>query len=167
MVRGQRSVRTTLDDPVRERPADLVARRFWAPRPNRLWVVDLTYVKTHSSWVYVAFIVDVFSRLVVSWRTSRSRADLALDALEMALWTRGVRRATQPTHHSDRGAQHLAVRYSERLAEAGVLASVGSRRLVRQCARRIHGPYEAELIHHAEPWQSLDNVELAPLEYID
>ncbi len=128
VVRGQRSIRTTLPDEARDRPADLVARRFSAPGPNRLWVADLTYVKTHSGWVYVAFIVDVFSRFVVGWQASCSlRTDLALDALEMALWARRAGRGIGLIHHSDRGVQYLAVRYTERLAEAGVLASVGSR----------------------------------------
>ena len=128
VVRGQRSVRTTLPDPASDRPADLVARQFRAPGPNRLWVADLTYVKTHSGWVYVAFIVDVFSRFVVGWQAARSlRTDLALDALEMALWARRAGHRTGLIHHSDRGVQYLAVRYTERLAEAGVVASVGSR----------------------------------------
>jgi putative transposase len=106
VVRGQRSVRTTLGDAASDQPADLVARQFRASAPNRLWVADLTYVKTHSGWVYVAFIIDVFSRLVVGWQASRSlRTDLALDALEMALWRRRARRLDGLVHHSDRGVQ--------------------------------------------------------------
>ena len=170
VVRGRRSVRTTLPDAASDRPADLVVRQFRAPCPNRLWVADLTYVKTHSGWVYMAFIVDVFSRFVVGWQASRSlRTDLALDALEMALWTRGVRRATGLIHHSDRGVQYLAVRYTERLAEAGVVASVGSRgdSYDNALAESFHGLYKAELIRHEGPWQGLNDVEFATLEYVD
>jgi putative transposase len=170
VVRGRRSVRTTLPDPASDRPADLVARQFRAPVPNRLWVADRTYVKTHSGWVYVAFIVDVFSRFVVGWQASRSlRTDLALDALEMALWARGVRRATDLIHHSDRGVQYLAVRYTERLAEAGVVASVGSRgdSYDNALAESFNGLYKAELIRHAGPWQGLDDVEFATMGYVD
>jgi putative transposase len=112
------------------RPADLVDREFAAPAPNRLWVADITYVKTHSGWVYVAFVIDVFSRMVVGWQASTSlRSDLALDALEMAIWNR--RRAgidvSGLVHHSDMGVQYLSIRYSERLAANDIVASVGSR----------------------------------------
>ena len=128
VVRGTSSVRTTLGDEMINRPADLVARRFRADAPDRLWVADLTYVKTHTGWVYVAIVIDVFSRFVVGWQTSSSlRTDLALDALEMALWRRHAKRLDGLVHHSDRGTQYLAIRYSERLAEAGIAASVGSR----------------------------------------
>ncbi len=170
VVRGRRSVRTTLRDAASNRPADLVARQFRALGPNRLWVADLTYVKTHSGWVYVAFIVDVFSRFVVGWQASRSlRTDLALDALEMALWARRASRLPGLIHHSDRGVQYLAVRYSERLAEAGVVPSVGSRgdSYDNALAESFHGLYKAELIHHQGPWQGLDDVEFATLEYVD
>jgi putative transposase len=170
VVRGQRRIRTTHGDEALDRPADLVARRFSAPAPNRLWVADLTYVKTHSGWVYVAFIIDVFSRFVVGWQASRSlRTDLALDALEMALWARRARRGTGLIHHSDRGVQYLAVRYTERLAEAGVVPSVGSRgdSYDNALAESFNGLYKAELIRHEGPWQGLDEVEFATLEYID
>ena len=169
VVRGQRSVRTTRSDAASDRPADLVARPFRAMGPNRLWVADLTYVKAHSGWVYVAFIIDVFSRFVVGWQASRSLwTDLALDALEMALWARGVRRGSGLIHHSDRGVQYLAVRYTERLAEAGVVASVGSRgdSYDNALAESFHGLYKAELIRHDGPWQGLDDVEFATLEYV-
>ena len=113
-----------------QRPADLVERQFRAPAPNRLWVADLTYVKTHTGWVYVAFIIDVYSRMVVGWQASRSlRSDLAIDALEMAVWNR-QRAGTDLTglvHHSDRGVQYLVVRYTERLAGNDIVASVGSK----------------------------------------
>jgi putative transposase len=170
VVRGRRSVRTTLPDAASDRPADLVARQFRAPAPDRLWVADLTYVKTHSGWVYVAFIVDVCSRFVVGWQASRSlRTDLALDALEMALWARGGKHTTGLIHHSDRGVQYLAVRYSERLAEAGVVASVGSRgdSYDNALAESFNGLYKAELIRHQGPWQGLDDVEFATLGYVD
>ncbi len=170
VVRGRTSVRTTVSDEASARPADLVARHFRALAPNRLWVADLTYVKTHSGWVYVAFIVDVFSRFVVGWQASRSlRADLALDALEMALWRRRATQLPGLVHHSDRGMQYLAVRYTERLAEAGVLASVGSKgdSYDNALAESFNGLYKAELIRHAGPWQGLDDVEYATLEYVD
>ena len=173
VVRGQRNVRTTVADEAATRPADLVARQFRAPAPNRLWVCDLTYVKTHSGWVYVAFVVDVFSRLVVGWQASRSlRTDLALDALEMALWRRRASRARRLdglVHHSDRGVQYLAVRYTDRLAEAGVAASVGSKgdSFDNALAESFNGLYKAELIRHDGPWQGLDDVEYATLGYVD
>ena len=170
VVRGQQRVRTTLPDTASAHPADLVARQFRAPSPNRLWVADLTYVKTHSGWVYVAFIVDVFSRFVVGWQASRSlRTDLALDALEMALWTRRAERLNGLIHHSDRGVQYLAVRYTERLAKAGVVASVGSRgdSYDNALAESFNGLYKAELIRHEGPWQGLDDVEFATLDYVD
>jgi len=184
VVRGKKSVRTTVADEAADRPADLVARQFRAPAPNVLWVADLTYVKTHSGWVYVAFVIDVFSRFIVGWQTSRSlRTDLALDALEMALWRR---RAVSPSpsspsptprthrldgliHHSDRGVQYLAIRYTERLAECGVVASVGSRgdSYDNALAESFHGLYKTELIRHEGPWCGLEDVEHATLNYVD
>jgi putative transposase len=128
VVRGRASVRTTSTEKADDRPPDLVGRQFRAPAPNRLWVADLTYVKTHGGWVYVAFVVDACSRFVIGWQASRSlRADLALDALEMALWRRRAFSVKGLIHHSDRGSQYLAIRYTERLAEAGAVPSVGSR----------------------------------------
>ncbi len=170
VVRGNTRPRTTLPKLASDRPADLVARQFRAPGPNRLWVADLTYVKTHSGWVYVAFIIDVFSRFVVGWQASRSlRTDLALDGLEMALWARRARCSAGLIHHSDRGGQYLAVRYTERLAEAEIQTSVGSRgdSYDNALAESFHGLYKAELIRHDGPWQGLDDVEFATLEYID
>jgi putative transposase len=170
VVRGQRGVRTTQSDGASDRPADLVARQFRAAGPHRLWVADLTYVKPHSGWVDGAFIMDVCSRLVVGWQASRSlRTDLALDVLEMARWARGVRRATGLLHHSDRGVHDRAVRSSERLADAGVLASVGSRgdSYATALAESFHGLYKAELIRHEGPWQGLDDVEFATRASID
>ena len=170
VVRGKPSVRTTVGDDTSERPRDLVERQFRAPAPNRLWVADLTYVKTHSGWVYVAFVVDACSRFVVGWQASRSlRTDLALDALEMALWVRRTASLAGLLHHSDRGVQYLAIRYTERLAEAGVVPSVGSRgdSYDNALAESFNGLYKAELIRHRGPWRGLDDVEYATLEYVD
>jgi putative transposase len=170
VVRGKPSVRTTVGDDASNRPLELVARQVRAPAPNRLWVADLTYVKTHSGGVYVAFVVDVCSRFVVGWQASRSlRTDLALDALEMALWARRAVPLTGLIHHSDRGVQYLAIRYTERLAEAGVVPSVGSRgdSYDNALAESFNGLYKAELIRHRGPWRGLDDVEYATLEYID
>jgi len=171
VVRGKKSVRTTFSDEAAARPADLVKRQFRATAPNALWVSDLTYVKTHSGWVYVAFIIDVFSRYVVGWQASRSlHADLALDALEMAYWGRGgARHLAGLIHHSDRGVQYLSIRYTERLAEAGVVASVGARgdSYDNALAESFNGLYKAELIRHRGPWSGLDEVEYATLEYVD
>ena len=170
VVRGKTSVRTTFGDDAAARPADLVKRQFRAAAPNALWVADLTYVKTHSGWVYIAFIIDVFSRYVVGWQASRSlHADLALDALEMAYWRRGRRHLAGLIHHSDRGVQYLSIRYTERLAEAGAVASVGSRgdSYDNALAESFNGLYKAELIRKRGPWSGLDDVEYATLEYVD
>jgi putative transposase len=169
VVRGKK-VRTTWPGEVSPRPLDLVARQFHATAPNRLWVADLTYVKTHSGWVYVAFVIDVFSRFVVGWQASRSlHADLALDALEMALWRRRGHQLGGLIHHSDRGVQYLAIRYTERLAEAGAVASVGSRgdSYDNALAESFNGLYKTELIRHRGPWRGLDDVEHATLDYVD
>jgi putative transposase len=125
--RGRGFKVTTRSDDRQRRPDDLVDRQFKAPAPNRLWVADLTYVKTHAGWVYAAFIVDVFSRVVVGWQISTSlRSNLAIDALEMAIWnrTRGGQVLDGLVHHSDRGVQYLSIRYSERLADNDIVASV-------------------------------------------
>jgi putative transposase len=170
VVRGKAHVRTTVADEASSRPLDLVARRFRGPAPNRLWVADLTSVKTHSGWVYVAFVVDVCSRFVVGWQASRSlRADLALDALEMALWARRAVALTGLIHHSDRGSQYLAIRYTERLAQAGAVASVGSRgdSYDNALAESFNGLYKTELIRHRGPWRGLEDMEYATLEYVD
>jgi putative transposase len=170
VVRGKKSVRTTISDEAAARPTDLVKRQFRAAAPNALWVADLTYVKTHSGWVSVSFIIDVFSRYVVGWQTARSlHTDLALDALEMAYWRRGGPHLAGLIHHSDRGVQYVSIRYSERLADAGVVPSVGSRgdSYDNALAESFNGLYKAELIRHRGPWSGLDNVENATLEYID
>jgi putative transposase len=170
VVRGKTSIRTTVGDDAAARPADLVQRQFCAAAPNALWVADLTYVKTHAGWVYVAFIIDVFSRSVVGWQTSRSlHTDLALDALEMAYWRRGGPHLPGLIHHSDRGSQYLSIRYTERLAAAGVVASVGARgdSYDNALAESFNGLYKTELIRHRGPWSGLDDVEYATMEYVD
>jgi putative transposase len=169
VVRGKRK-RTTMPSELDERPSDLVDRDFRAPAPNRLWVADLTYVNTWSGFVYVAFIIDAFSRSLVGWRVSDSlHAELALDALEMALWARGGQEMEGLVHHSDRGVQYLAVRYTERLAEAGAVRSVGSRgdSYDNALAETVVGLYKTELIRRRGPWRTLEHVELATAEWVD
>jgi putative transposase len=169
--RGRTWVRTTTGDEALQRPADLVERQFRARAPNRLWVADLTYVKTHSGWVYVAFIVDVFSRMVVGWQASRSlRADLAIDALEMAVHNRGRTDNLEGlVHHSDRGVQYLSVRYSDRLAANDIVASVGSKgdSYDNALVESFNGLYKWELIYPQGPWTGLEDVEWATLTYVD
>lgn len=169
-VTRTKRTRTTKPAPAGERPADLVKRSFAAPAPNRLWVADLTYVWTVRGFVYTAFIVDAFSRRIVGWRVSASlRTDLALDALEMALWARGPGLAGL-VHHSDRGVQYLSVRYTGRLAEAEAVGSVGSKgdSYDNALAETVNGLYKAELIRrHAGPWRSVEEVELATADWVD
>ena len=167
VVRGRRT-RTTIpaDDPA-ERPRDLVHREFHATRPNQLWVSDLTYVATWRGFVYVAFVIDVFSRRIVGWRASTSlRSDLALDALEQALYDRETDAGL--IHHSDRGVQYLSIRYTERLAEAGIEPSVGSRgdSYDNALAETVIGLYKTEVIYHRGPWRGFDDVEYATLEWV-
>jgi putative transposase len=167
-VRGK-TRRTTTPDAAAARPADLVDRDFAAQRPNQLWVADLTYVATWSGFVYVAFVIDAFSRFLVGWQASRSlRTDLALDALEMAIWRRQAQ-LDGLVHHSDRGSQYLSIRYTERLAEAGAVTSVGSRgdSYDNALAETIIGLYKTELIRRRGPWKGLDEVEYATLEWVD
>jgi putative transposase len=171
VVRG-RPKRTTVPDQAAPRPADLLCRDFSAPAPNARWVADLTYVPTWSGFVYAAFIIDVFSRLVVGWRVAdHLRADLALDALEMAIWQRG--RAGQPlaglVHHSDRGSQYLAIRYTDRLAAIDAVASVGSKgdSYDNALAESFHGLFKAECIHRDGPWKGVADVELATCDYLN
>jgi putative transposase len=161
--------RTTTPDAAAARPADLVERDFSATRPNQLWVADLTYVATWSGFVYVAFVIDAFSRFLVGWQASRSlRTDLALDALEMAIWRRQAQLGGL-VHHSDRGSQYLSIRYTERLAEAGAVTSVGSRgdSYDNALAETIIGLYKTELIRRRGPWKGIDEVEYATLEWVD
>jgi putative transposase len=165
VVRGRKKKRTTVAAEGLQRPADLVKRNFTAPAPNRLWVADLTYVPTWSGFCYVAFVVDAFSRSIVGWRVSSSaRAELALDALEMAIWARrGNRDGLKGlVHHSDRGVQYLAIRYTERLEYDGIVSSVGSKgdSYDNALAESVNGLYKAELIG-PEPWRTTAEVELA------
>jgi putative transposase len=168
-VTRAKGVRTTTPAPVGERPDDLVNWTFAAPAPDRLWVADLTYVWTVRGFCYAAFIVDVFSRRIVGWRVATTlRTDLALDALEMALFARGPGLADL-VHHSDRGSQYLAIRYTERLAEAEAVSSVGSRgdSYDNTLAETVNGLYKAELIRrHRGPWRSADEVELATAAWV-
>ena len=169
-ARRGKAKRTTIPDGLAARPADLVERRFHALAPNRLWVSDLTHVKTHTGWVYVAFVVDVFSRFVVGWQASTSlRSDLALDALEMAIFARRDRNLDGLIHHSDRGVQYLAIRYTERLGQVGVVNSVGSRgdSYDNALAESFNGLYKTELIRRQGPWRGVDDVEFATLEWVD
>ena len=169
VVRGKKA-RTTQPSDGEERPADLVGRAFTAPAPNRLWVADLTYVSTWSGFAYVAFIIDAFSRAIVGWRVATSlRADLALDALEMAIWARQPQSLAGLVHHSDRGVQYLSVRYTERLAEAGAVTSVGSKgdSYDNALAETVVGLYKTELIRRRGPWRTAEQVELATAEWID
>jgi transposase InsO family protein len=167
VVRGRAFKRTTVADESAQRPADLVRRDFTADRPNRLWVADLTYVATWAGFVYVAFVVDAFSRRIVGWRVSSSlRSDLALDALEQALHARPE--IDQLIHHSDRGVQYVSIRYTERLAEAGIEPSVGSvgDAYDNALAETINGLYKAEVIWKNGPWRNLEQVEFATLAWV-
>ena len=169
VVRGKKK-RTTIPTEVSPRPADLVERNFTAEAPNRLWVADLTYVSTWSGFVYVAFVIDVFSRFIVGWRVSNSlHAELALDALEMAIWRRQRQDLSGLIHHSDRGVQYLSISYTERLADAGAVCSVGSRgdSYDNALAEAVNGLYKAEVIRKNGPWRSLDQVELATAAWVD
>jgi putative transposase len=167
VVRGKPR-RTTIPAETAERPAGLVERNFTAREPNRLWVADLTYVATWAGFAYAAFVIDAFSRMIVGWRVATTlRAGLALDALEMAVWARqggldGL------VHHSDRGGQYLAIRYAERLAEEGAVASVGSRgdSYDNALAEAVNGLYKAELIRRQGPWRGAEQVELATLAWV-
>lgn len=168
--RGRQFKLTTITDENQHRPSDLVDRQFVASAPNRLWVADLTYVKTHSGWVYVAFIIDVFSRAIVGWQISTSlRSDLAIDALEMAIYARNGRDLSSLIHHSDRGVQYLSIRYSERLGDAEIVASVGSKgdSYDNALAESFNGLYKTELIHRKGPWRNVEHVEWATLNYVD
>ena len=143
-----------MSNEVDRRPDDLVERDFTAAEPNALWVADLTYVSMWSGFCYVAFVIDVFSRFIVGWRVSRSlHADVALDALEMAIWRRRRHDLTGLVHHSDRGIQYTAIRYTDRLEEIGAMRSVGSRgdSYDNALAEAVNGLYKAEIIHRQGP----------------
>jgi len=168
VIRGK-AVRTTISDRTLPCPLDRVNRDFKAARPNQLWVADYTYVSTWQGWLYVAFVVDVFARRIVGWRVSSSmHTDFVLDALEQALYARQPERDGALIHHSDRGSQYVSIRYSERLAEAGIEPSVGSKgdSYDNALAETINGLYKAELIHRRAPWKTREAVELATLEWV-
>ena len=165
-VRG-RTFKTTMPDAAAMRPPDLVDRDFSASRPNALWVADLTYVATWRGFVYVAFVIDVFARKIVGWRASSAlRTDLALDALEQAIWSRSATEGL--VHHSDRGGQYLSIRYTERLAEAGMEPSVGSvgDSYDNALAESVIGLFKTEVIRRRGPWRGLEDVEFATLDWV-
>lgn len=167
VTRG-RSHKTTWPDLMADRPDDLVQRQFAASRPNQLWVADITYVSTWRGVVYTAFVIDVFSRMIVGWRVWNSlKTELVLDALEQALYQRDV--GNNLVHHSDRGSQYVSIRYTERLQEVGIASSVGSvgDSYDNALAETIIGLYKTELIRTAGPWKELDAVEYATLSWVD
>ncbi len=171
-VSKRRGPKTTVPGPVGDRPADLVQRAFTATGPDQLWVADITYIRTFSGWVYAAFVTDVFSRRIVGWQLSRNmRTDLVFDALEMGIWTRHRedRDLSRLVHHSDRGVQYRAIRYTDRLAEAGAVASVGSRgdSYDNALAEAVNSIFKAELIRNRGPWRGIEDLEIATVEYID
>ena len=168
-VRGRKFVRTTIADEAAARPQDLVSRQFRATAPNQLWVADLTYVATWGGFVYVAFVIDVFARRIVGWRASKSlRSDLALDALDQALYDRPIAESPRLIHHSDRGGQYLSIRYTDRLAAAGIEPSVGTTgdSYDNALAESIIGLFKTEVIRRRGPWRSLDDVEFATLTWV-
>ena len=166
-VRRGKKCRTTIADDLLNRPTDKVNRQFVAARPNQLWVADITFVATWTGFVYVAFITDVFARYIVGWRVSRSlHTNLVLDALEQAGWAR--RETKGLIHHSDHGCQYLSIRYTERLIEVKIEASVGSvgDSYDNALAETINGLYKTEVIRHHGPWRNIDEVEFATLEWV-
>ncbi|XKH52866.1 IS3 family transposase [Citricoccus nitrophenolicus] len=164
--------RTTRPAPETGRPADLVERRFTAEAPSRLWVADITYVRTFAGWVYAAFVLDVFSRRIVGWQVATSLyTELALDALEMGIWSRTKDGAdlTGLVHHSDRGVQYRAIRYAERLAAEDAVASVGSRgdSYDNAMAEALNSLFKAELVRNKGPWRDIGHLEVALAEWVD
>ena len=169
VIRGK-PVRTTISDKAAPCPLDHVNRQFRAPAPNRLWVSDFTYVATWAGFVYVAFVIDTYARRIVGWRVSRTaHASFVLDALEQALHDRRPVHRGGLVHHSDRGSQYVSIKYTERLAEAGIEPSVGSvgDSYDNALAETINGLYKAEVIHRRGPWRSFEAVEYATLEWVD
>jgi putative transposase len=169
VIRGK-PVRTTIQDKASPCPLDRVNRQFKAPAPNRLWVSDFTYVSTWGGMVYVAFVIDTYARRIVGWRVSRTaHATFVLDALEQALHERRPIHGGGLVHHSDRGSQYVSIKYTERLAEAGIEPSVGSvgDSYDNALAETINGLYKAEVIHRRGPWRSFEAVEFATLEWVD
>ena len=144
-------------------------REFHAPAPNRLWLSDFTYVATWAGFVYVALVIDAFARKIVGWRVSRSmQAQFVLDALEQALHDRRPAEGTGLIHHSDRGAQYVSIKYTERLADAGIEPSVGSvgDSYDNALAETVVGLFKTEVIHRRGPWRGLEAVEFATLEWV-
>ena len=169
VVRG-REIRTTVSNPAFVCPLDRVNRQFYAPRPNALWLSDFTYVSTWQGFVYVAFVIDAFARRIVGWRVSRTaHASFVLDALEQALHERRPVQGSGLVHHSDRGVQYVSIRYTERLADAGIEPSVGSvgDSYDNALAETINGLYKTEVIRRRGPWRSLETVEFATLDWVD
>lgn len=169
VIRGK-PVRTTVSDKAAPCPLDHVNRQFKAPAPNRLWVSDFTYVATWAGFAYVAFVIDVYARYIVGWRVSRTaHASFVLDALEQAIHDRRPVHRGGLVHHSDRGSQYVSIRYTERLAEAGIEPSVGSvgDSYDNALAESINGLYKAEVIHRRGPWRTIEAVEFATLEWVD
>lgn len=168
-IRGK-PIRTTVSNKAAPCPLDRVNRQFHAPAPNALWLADFTYVATWQGVAYVAFIIDAFARRVIGWRVSRSaRTDFVLDALEQALYERRPLRQGGLVHHSDRGMQYVSIRYTERLAEAGIEPSVGSvgDSYDNALAETIQGLFKTEVIHRRGPWRNAEAVEFAALEWVD
>jgi len=171
-VRGK-TKRTTIADPAAARPADLVSRRFGPPAPNRLWVADLTYVSTWSGFAYVAFVIDAYARRILGWRVASTMAtSMVLDAIEHAIWTRqqdGIFDLKDVIHHTDRRSQYTSIRFTERLAEAGIQPSVGAAgsSYDNALAETINGLYKTELIKPRKPWRTIEEVELATAEWVD
>jgi len=170
VTRGRAWIVTTHPTALADRPADLVDRQFTASRPNQLWVADFTYVATWRGFVYVAFVIDVFARRLVGWRVSASLAtDFVLDALEQAIYDRRSAGVEHLVHHSDRGTQYLSMRYTDRLVEAGIAPSVGSRgdSYDNAMAESIIGLFKTEVIQRKGPWRDLEAVEFATLRWVD
>ena len=171
-IRGK-TKRTTFANPAAVRPADLVQRQFAPPAPNRLWVADLTYVSTWSGFAYIAFVVDAYARRILGWRVAATMAtSMVLDAIEQAIWTRqqeGTINLKDVVHHTDRGSQYTSIRFTERLAEAGIQPSVGAvgSSYDNALAETINGLYKTELIKPRKPWRTVDEVEYATARWVD
>ena len=169
-VRRGKIKRTTIREDAAARPADLVNRGFRAPRPDRLWVADLTYLRTWVGFAYLALVIDVFSRRIVGWAVAgHMRTDLPLEALELAVWTRRQSRLDGLIAHTDAGSQYLAVRYTDALSAAGAVASVGSvgDSYDNALAESTIGQLKTELIKRHGPWRTIEQLEFALFEYID
>jgi len=161
---------TTTPDLTAARPPDLVKRQFVAERPNQLWLADITYASTWQGWLYVAFILDVYSRMIVGWQLAdHLRTDLVLDALEMAIWRRDLLTYGRPIHHSDAGCQYTSFRYTDRLDQAGIAASIGTvgDSYDNAMAEALNGTYKSELVKLWGPWRTRIQLELATIEWID